>query len=304
MVVDADEGAPYTLGYGFGFEVRDWRPSPQPSTPIPCDPTTDCAQARVAFSKFPASNMFGRAQTLSFKVRASTLQYRTVLTYSADNFLAIAELSLQLTVFADKTQDVNTFTSTRYEGQCRWSQKLSPSSSLLYRYFFSRVSGSDVKGTIQEDRFRSIASPLWSPDLASPMPATAATIPAMPSPALQHHRPEHTPRRRSIPAPISSAASFQNSSFTSFGREFVFARSVRFGIEHLLGNNGGKGRPRCRPPATNEPARLFRCPNVFFRRRQSLGDSASTKPARAIPARAFPSAAWLCSSSIRSCISR
>ena len=58
--------------------------------------------------------MFGRAQTLSFKARASTLQYRAALAYTADNFLAKKALSASLTVFADKTLDVETFTSIRY----------------------------------------------------------------------------------------------------------------------------------------------------------------------------------------------
>ena len=107
--------------------------------------------------------MFGRAQTLTFKVRASTLQYRALASYTADNFLAKKYLSAALTVFADKTLDVATFTSVRYEAQFQISEKLSPSSSLQYRYFFRRVVATNLNGTISEDQI-----PLYSqPTLVS-----------------------------------------------------------------------------------------------------------------------------------------
>ncbi len=60
--------------------------------------------------------MEGRGQSISFKVRASTLQYRAVVSYTAPHFLANPHFNVQLTGYADKTQDVNTFNSERYEG--------------------------------------------------------------------------------------------------------------------------------------------------------------------------------------------
>ena len=120
VVVDTEEGRRYTIGYGFGFEVQTLAGgSTNPNG------TTIGASPRGIF-EIARSNMFGRAQTLSFRARASTLQYRAALTYTADNLLTKKSLSLQLTGFADKTQDVNTFTSTRYEGAVQLVEKLSP----------------------------------------------------------------------------------------------------------------------------------------------------------------------------------
>src|SRR5260370_1254270 len=74
------------------------------------------------------NNLTGRADALSLKLRASTLQYRGLLSYTAPNYFGKRNLSLQLTAFADKTRDINTFTSTRYEcalGALRRSSALS-----------------------------------------------------------------------------------------------------------------------------------------------------------------------------------
>ena len=86
VVVDTEEGHRYTIGYGGGFEVQTLAGgSTNP------DGTIIGASPRGIF-EIARSNMFGRAQTLSFRVRASTLQYRAALSYSANN-LSITILS-------------------------------------------------------------------------------------------------------------------------------------------------------------------------------------------------------------------
>src|ERR1700690_2312 len=137
MVVDAEEGKRYTFAYGGGFEVQ--RLAGGSSNPS----GTIVGASPRGILELSRSNMFGKAQTLSFKVRVSTLQYRAVISYVADNFLANRKLSLQLTGFADKTQDINTFTSVRYEGAVQLVETLNPSNTLVYRYFFRRVDASD-----------------------------------------------------------------------------------------------------------------------------------------------------------------
>src|ERR1700734_2836028 len=180
MVVDVREGGRYTIGYGFGFEILQIAnpcPSNPPPNSLPCNPnSTRIAASPRGIFEISRANMFGRAQTLTFKARASTLQYRALASYTADNFLAKKSLSAALTVFADKTLDVATFTSIRYEAQFQISEKLSPSSSLQYRYFFRRVVATNLNGTISEDRFRCTASPRWCPGLASRMRATGGII--------------------------------------------------------------------------------------------------------------------------------
>ena len=230
VVVELHEGDRYTIGYGFGFEVQ--RIAGGSTNP---NGTIVGASPRGIF-EIARANMFGRAQTLSLRARASTLEYRVALGYTADDFLSNRNLSLQLTGYADKTQDINTFTSTRFEGSLQLVQKLSPSSSLLYRYFYRRVKASNLVQTISPEQI-----PLLSqPTLVSGFGLTYARD-RRDDPADAKHGTFNTVDVSDAMMSIGSSASFfrgffQNSSFYSFGRAFVFARSVRFGFEQPLGN--------------------------------------------------------------------
>jgi outer membrane protein insertion porin family len=226
MVIDTQEGKRYTIGYGGGFEVQ--RLAGGSNNP---NGTTIGASPRGIF-EIARSNMFGRAQTLSFKVRASTLQYRTVLSYIADSYLGNKNLSLQLTAFADKTQDVNTFTSTRYEGAVQLVQKLSPGNSLLYRYFYRRVEASQLRISPEE-------IPLFNqPTLVSGFGITYARD-RRDNPGDPKRGNFNTADASVALRSVGSSASFyrifvQNSTYYSIGRAFVFARSTRFGVEETL----------------------------------------------------------------------
>src|SRR5580658_2399958 len=268
VVVDAQEGHRYTIGYGFGFEVQRIEASCNTSsTTTTCNPnaTKIGSSPRVIF-EIARSNMFGRAQTLSFRARASTLGYRGALGYTANNFLTNSNLSLQLTGFAEKTQDVTTFTSTRYEGALQLAQKISPWSALLYRYFYRHVSAANLKVELEE-------VPLLSqPTLVSGFGITYA----------RDHRDNAADPTRgtfntadvSVAATaLASSASFfrgfyQNSSYTTFGRAFVFARSLRFGVEEPFGNtiegNGPFNPAQCTTTQVAPDQEIIPLPERFF----------------------------------------
>ena len=258
VVVDTEEGRRYTIGYGGGFEVQ--RLAGGSTNP---NGTTIGASPRGIF-EISRSNMFGRAQTLSFRARASTLQYRAALSYTANNLLTKRSLSLQLTGFADKTQDVNTFTSTRYEGSLQLIEKLSSSSSLLYRYFYRRVEASQIASTINSEQI-----PLLSqPTLVSGFGATYARD-RRDNPSDAKHGNFNTIDVSFASTALASSADFfrgslQNSTFTSLGRDFVFARSLRFGVEQTFGNTS-EGIPitcSSTPPNPSEP--VVPLPERFF----------------------------------------
>jgi len=266
MVVDVREGGRYTIGYGFGFEVlkigNPCPSAPPPNSP-PCNPNgTQIAASPRGIFEISRANMFGRAQTLTFKVRASTLQYRALASYAADNFLAKKYLSAALTVFADKTLDVATFTSIRYEAQFQISEKLSPSSSLLYRYFFRRVVATNLNGTISEDQI-----PLYSqPTLVSGVGVTYARD-RRDNPADPKSGMFNTADVSYAAKTLGSSASFfrvfvQNSSYHPFGRDFVFARSTRFGVEVPTGDTTGNAPTNCADATT--PGQIIPLPERFF----------------------------------------
>jgi outer membrane protein insertion porin family len=243
VVVDVREGNRYTIGYGFGFEVQRIAASSNPNgTTLSASPSGIFEIAR--------SNMFGRAQTLALTTRASTLEYRATLEYTAGNFLNDRNLSLQLTGYAAKTQDINTFTSTQVEGGFQVAERLSPSSSLQYRYFYRRVEASNLAGHINLEQL-----PLLSqPSLVSGFGVTYARD-RRDNPADPSRGSFNTVDFSDAIKAIGSSATylrgyFQNSSFYSFGRAFVFARSVRFGVEQPLGNTVPPYSPLCIPSTT------------------------------------------------------
>ncbi len=225
VVVDAEEGKRYTFAYGGGFEVQRLASTSSPNGTI-------IGASPRGILELSRANMFGRAETLSFKVRVSTLQYRAVISYTADNFLSNRKLSLQLTGFADKTQDINTFTSVRYEGAVNVVETVSQRTNIAYRYFFRRVVASNLK--IEEEEI-----PLLSqPTLVSGFGVTYARD-HRDNAADAKHGSFNTIDASIALKSLGSAASFfrgsfQNSTFTTFGRAFVFARSVRFGVEQTF----------------------------------------------------------------------
>jgi outer membrane protein insertion porin family len=227
VVVEVEEGNRYTFGYGFGFEVQ--RLAGRGGS----DPTSGSLSAspRVIL-ELTKANFGGRAQTLSFKVRASTLQYRGLVSYSVPDFFAHHHFSLLLTGFADKSTDVQTFTSRRYEGSFQINQAVSQSTTLLYRYFFRRVTVGNLQ--INPEQI-----PLFSqPTLTSGFGATYVRD--------RRNNPGDASRGSFNTFDVGLAARslgssagflriiFQNSSFHPIGRSLVFARSVRFGVEKTM----------------------------------------------------------------------
>jgi outer membrane protein insertion porin family len=265
MVVDVQEGKRYTIGYGGGFEVQEIAAKCNNPEPNACNPnaTVIAASPRGIF-EIARSNMFGRTETLSFKGRVSTLQYRAVLSYSAANFLGHKNLSWQLTGFADKSQDINTFTSLRYEGAFEVAETVSPSTSLVYRYFYRRVRASDIKVALDE-------IPLLSqPTLVGGFGITY-TRDRRDNPGDAKRGTFNTVDLSDALKSVGSSASFfrgyfQNSSFYSFGRAFVFARSVRFGAEKNLGNTVEPNDLSCisTTTTTTPPCTTIPLPERFF----------------------------------------
>ena len=272
VVVDLQEGKRYTIGYGVGFEVQQIGASCNPNSKNPsqpsCDPnaTVIAESPRVIF-EISRSNMFGRAQTLTFKARASTLEYRSLVSYTADNFWGHPSIGVQLIGLADKAQDVQTFTSVRYEGAFQVAEKFSRSSSILYRYFFRRVTASDLRITPDE-------IPLFSqPTLVSGFGITYARE-RRDNPVDAKRGTFNTVDLSVASTTLGSSASFfrgffQNSSFHPFGRAFVFARATRFGFEQPLGQTteGGiseGGSTNCSSTAPDVTEQVIPLPERFF----------------------------------------
>ncbi len=221
IAVLVEEAKRYTLAYGGGFEVQRLASTTNPTSgQVKASPRGILEISKV--------NLTGRADTLSFKLRGSTLQGRALLGYSTPNTFGNSHLSFQSTAFAEKTRDINTFTEQRYEGSVQLTDQATPLTTLLIRYAFRQVRVTDVKILSQE-------IPLFNqPTLVSQFSATWVRD-SRNNPADASKGSFNSADFGIADTYIGSSASFlrfffQNSTYHPIKRRFSFARSLRFGI--------------------------------------------------------------------------
>jgi outer membrane protein insertion porin family len=216
-----EEAKRYTLAYGGGFEVQRLA-----STSSPTGSQIEAAPRGIL--ELSKLNLTGRADSLSFKLRGSTLQGRALLGYSVPNAFANPHYSFQATAYTEKTRDINTFTEERYEGSVQLTDQVTPLTTILYRYTFRRVRVSDLN--ILSDEI-----PLFNqPTLVSGFGITwfrdSRDNPADASKGSFNSLDASDADTRLGSSASFLRLSFQNSTYYPIKRRFSFARSIRFGI--------------------------------------------------------------------------
>jgi outer membrane protein assembly factor BamA len=221
VVVLVEEAKRYTIAYGGGFEVQRLASS--------TDPTGGQVEAAPrGILEISKQNLTGRADSLTLKLRGSTIQGRALLAYLVPNTFNSPKLSLQATAYFEKSQDINTFSQTRYEGNLQLTEQISSRASILYRYAFRKVTVSNLN--IQSDEIPLFNQPTlisqfgmtWFRDTRdSPADATKGSF--------------NSADVSLAATKIGSSASFarfflQNSTYTPIKRGWSFARSTRVGI--------------------------------------------------------------------------
>jgi outer membrane protein insertion porin family len=221
IAVLVEEAKRYTLAYGGGFEVQRLA-----STTSPTGSQIEAAPRGIL--ELSKLNLTGRGDSLSFKLRGSTLQGRALLGYSAPNTFANSHFSFQAIAFAEKTRDINTFTEERYEGSVQLTHQVTRLTTLLYRYAFRQVRVSNLKILSEE-------VPLFNqPTLISQFGVTWVRD-SRDNPADASKGSFNSADFNDAGTSFGSSASFlrfffQNSSYHPIKRRFSFARSTRLGI--------------------------------------------------------------------------
>src|SRR6266446_3497608 len=221
IAVLVEEAKRYTVAYGGGFEVQRLA-----STTSPTESQIQAAPRGIL--EVSKLNLTGRGDSLSFKLRGSTLQGRALLGYSAPNTFANPHLSFQATAFAEKTRDINTFTEERYEGSVQLTDQVTPLTTALFRYTFRRVQVSNLKILSEE-------VPLFNqPTLVSQFGVTWFRD-SRDNPAEASKGSFNSADFSDADTRVGSSASFlrfflQNSTYYPIKRRFSFARSTRLGF--------------------------------------------------------------------------
>lgn len=221
IVVLVEEARRYTISYGGGFEAQRLAST--------SDPTGGEVEASPrGIFEISKENLTGRADTLSLKLRASTIEYRSLLAYSAPPTSYFQKLSFQATAYVEKSQDINTFTQTRYEGNLQLTDQLSTASSLLFRYAFRKVTLSNLNIPPEE-------VPLFNqPTLVSEF-STTYFRDTRDNPADASKGSFNTADFSVASTALGSSANFlrifmQNSTYHTLTRNWSLARSIRLGI--------------------------------------------------------------------------
>jgi len=227
VVVLVEEAKRYTIAYGGGFEFQRLASTSNPTG------GEFQASPRGIF-EISKQNLTGRADSLTLKVRASTIQGRALLAYTVPNTFDNQKLSFQATAYVEKSQDINTFSETRYEGNLQLSHRFTSRSSLLYRYAFRKVTVSNLN--IPQDEI-----PLFSqPTLISQFSVTWFRD-TRDNPADATRGSFNSADVSLAGTAIGSSANFmrfffQNSTYKPFGRAWKYSRSLRVGILVPYGN--------------------------------------------------------------------
>jgi outer membrane protein insertion porin family len=185
-------------------------------------------------------NFRGRDHTITFKADVGSLQQRGLVSYTAPRWFNSSKWKLSLTAFYDNTIDVTTFTSQRLEGSVQAEETVSKATTLAYRFTYRRVKASNID-----------ISPDQIPLLSLPV--------RVGEPGFSYIRNKRDNNLEStkgsyntIDAAVASSifgseADFssilgQNATYHAFGKnrpqdkKFVFARSLRIGVETAFGD--------------------------------------------------------------------
>jgi outer membrane protein assembly factor BamA len=223
IVVLVEEAKRYTLAYGGGFEVQRLASTSNPAG-------SEVQAAVRGILELSKLNLTGRGDSLSLKLRGSTIEDRALLGYTHPNTFGNPHLSFQMTAYTEKTQDINTFNETRYEGSLQLNEQVTARTSLLYHYTFRKVLVSNISTHISLQEI-----PLFNaPTLVSQFGATWVRD-ARDNPADATKGNFNSADFSIADTAIGSSASFlrfyyQNSTYYPIKRGFSFARSTRIGI--------------------------------------------------------------------------
>jgi outer membrane protein insertion porin family len=252
VVVLVEEAKRYTIAYGGGFEVQRLASTSNPTG-------GELQAAPRGIFEISKQNLTGRADSLSLKLRGSTIQGRALLVYSSPDTFDSSKWSLQATAYVEKTQDINTFSQVRYEGNLQLTNQYSNRTTFLYRYAFRKVTVSNLNipsdeiPLFNQPTLVSEFSATWFRDTRNnPADATKGTL---------------TSADLGIAGTsIGSSASFvrlflQNAGYIPIKRNWNYARSIRIGILQPYANTVSLTFPA---QTTTPPPQVIPLPERLF----------------------------------------
>jgi outer membrane protein insertion porin family len=143
VLYNVDEARRYSVAVGLGAELGRIGG---------CQNCYDQPAGATGFSPrvsldLTRNNLWGKAHSISWRNRVSTLEQRSLLNYSWPNFRDSDTLSLSFTGLFENSRDVRTFNYRREEVSTQLSQRVAKDLTLFYRFSYRRVSVGNLKIT-------------------------------------------------------------------------------------------------------------------------------------------------------------
>jgi outer membrane protein assembly complex protein YaeT len=233
VVLQVDEARRYTFDFGLGAEIGRIGGG-ETDFNAPAGAAGFSPRVLLGVSR---SNLFGLDQSLSLTGRVSTIQQRALLSYLAPRFQGHDNLNLSFSALFDRSSDIRTFTSKRFEGSVQLSHKLSRLNLLQYRVAVRQVS-------IDANTLK--ISPALIPIYSVPVRETilsATWVQDRRDDPLESTRGTYNSVDFGIAPPLLGAGTaytrlvVKNSSYHRIAKDVILARSVSFGWLYNLSGN-------------------------------------------------------------------
>jgi outer membrane protein insertion porin family len=236
VLVALEEAKRYTFNYGVGLEFQTGQPSSVGSNQAKGN-TGVSPRVSLGITRL---NFRGRDHTITFKADVGSLQQRGLVSYSAPRWFNSPNWKLSLTAFYDNTIDVTTFTSQRLEGSVQAEEIISKATTMSYRFTYRRVKASNIDISPEQIPLLSLPVRVGEPGFSYIRNKRDSN--------LESTKGSYTTVDAGVAAgAFGSEADFssiigQNATYHAFGKnrptekKFVFARSLRIGLQTAFGN--------------------------------------------------------------------
>jgi outer membrane protein insertion porin family len=231
VLFNLTEAPRWTFRYGGGIEFATG------NTPQTSNPQGTSSVSPNGVLEITRLNMFGRDQTLSMRARVGLLTRRGLISYDAPRLFKRENWRFTLSAFYDNTVNVNTFTSERLEGSFGAEQRYSRVTTFLYRMSYQRVKVDPASLVIDPGLI-----PLYSRPVRIAMPSFTWVRDKRDNPIDTHKGSYNLLDLGLATSALGSESNFgkvlfQNSTYYTFRKKWVFARNTQIGIEHPYGTN-------------------------------------------------------------------
>ncbi len=231
VLFNLDEAPRWTFRYGGGIEFATG------NTPQINNPQGGSSVSPNGVLEITRLNMFGRDQTLSMRARFGLLTRRALISYDAPRLFSRENWHFTLSAFYDNTVNVNTFTSERLEGSIGAEQRYSRATTMIYRMSYQRVRVDPSSLVIDPALI-----PLYAQPVRIAMPSFTWVRDTRDNPVDTRKGTYNLLNLGLATSALGSQSNFgkvlfQNSTYYTFKKKWVFARSTQIGIEHPYGTN-------------------------------------------------------------------